>query len=261
MIALISPAKSLDFSPQTLTSQRSQPTQLKDSEELIALLRGFKPEDLQSLMGISPKLAALNHERFQVWKRPFNTSNAKQALLAFRGDVYRGFSLDAYTEDDFAFAQDHLRILSGLHGVLRPMDLIQPYRLEMGTKLENERGRDLYAYWGNKITDRLNRDLKAQEDDVLVNLASNEYFSAVNTDRLKARVITPVFKDYKNGKLKIISFFAKKARGMMSDFIIRRRLRRPSDLKKFNTAGYEFDAERSHGDELLFTRAEGAGGG
>ncbi len=256
MLAIISPAKSLDFSPQSLVTRKTKPAFLKDSEALIEVMREKSPDDLRALMGISEKLADLNYERFQKWENPYPRGEAKQAVLAFRGDVYQGFELETFEEADWAFAQDHLRILSGLYGLLRPLDLILPYRLEMGTKLATSRGKDLYAFWGDQLTEALNKALKKQGDDVLVNLASNEYFGAVRPSVLKGRIVTPVFKDMKNGRLKIISFFAKKARGMMADHIIRHGLSEIDDLKGFDGGDYGFDASLSDESTLVFTRGE-----
>ncbi len=256
MLAILSPAKSLDFGPQQWTKKKTQPAFLKDSAVLAAQLKKMTAEELSSLMGISAKLGELNHERYQTWKTPYPSGAAKQALLAFTGDVYQGFNLDLFQDGDWDFAQDHLRILSGLYGLLKPLDQILPYRLEMGTKLKNDRGKDLYEFWGHSPTDALNKALKKQGDDVLVNLASNEYFGAVKPAALQGRVVTPVFKDYKNGKLKIISFFAKRARGMMADFMIRQQLKAVDDLKAFDVAGYGFDTSLSSEDTLVFTRAE-----
>ncbi len=197
MLITISPAKRLDLGEQSLTKTYTQPDLLKDSRVLIKRMREFSPQELTKLMGISPKLAEQNHERYVVWRTPFKPENAKQAVLMFQGDVYIGLNAPSYSQQDLVFAQDHLRILSGLHGVLRPLDLIQPYRLEMGTRLVTSRGENLYGFWGNKITQALNKALKAQGDDILVNLASNEYFKSVVRDRLKGRIVTPIFKERK----------------------------------------------------------------
>ena len=185
---------------------------------------------------------------------PFTKKNAKQALLAFKGDVYTGLNAETFTEDDFEFAQQHLRILSGLYGVLRPLDLIQPYRLEMGTKLINDKGKNLYEFWDKKPTQALNKQLTSLDSSTVINLASNEYFNAVDKSALKANIITPVFKDYKNGKYKIISFYAKKARGLMSAYIIKNKLQEPSQIKKFNVDGYYFEPQGSTNNEWLFLR-------
>ncbi len=194
MLITISPAKRLNLNEQSLTRTYSKPALLKDSRVLIKRLRELSPQDLSKLMGISPRLAGENHQRYAAWRTPFTPSNAKQAVLMFQGDVYQGLNAAAYTEEDFAFAQEHLRILSGLYGVLRPLDLIQPYRLEMGSRLSTARGKTLYEFWGDKITRNLNSALAAQGDDVLVNLASNEYFKSVLPERIKGRIVTPVFK-------------------------------------------------------------------
>ncbi len=254
MLAVISPAKTLDFETPPATKFASQPRFLDDSEQLIETARQLAPHQISSLMSISDKLGQLNFDRFANWQRPFDVDNAKQALLAFKGDVYTGLAAESFDDADFEFAQQHLRILSGLYGLLRPMDLIQPYRLEMGTSLSNPRGDNLYQFWGERITKALNQDLAALENPVLVNLASNEYFRAVQPAKLEAPVITPVFKDWKNGRYKIISFYAKKARGMMSAFMIRERLQRAKDLQQFSAGGYRFDATLSTESEWVFTR-------
>ena len=258
MLAIISPAKTLDYDTPPLTDTCTTPDYLDRSRELIKQLRTLSEEEIGALMGISPKLAALNHERYRDWKPPFSLDNAKQALLAFKGDVYTGFDLSAYAEEDFAYAQGHLRILSGLYGLLRPLDLMQAYRLEMGTKLGNKRGKDLYEFWGGTITEALNAAIAESGTNVLVNLASNEYYHSVKPDSVDARIITPVFKDEKNGKLKIISFFAKKARGAMSDYLIRSRVEKADGLKKFTGLGYKFSKDLSEGDTWVFTRPEAA---
>lgn len=258
MLSVLSPAKTLDFETPATTSQYTRPDFLDRSRELVDILRGYSPQQLSELMGISDKLAGLNAARFAEWQTPFTPENAKPAAQAFQGDVYTGLEAETFAEDDNAFAQEHLRILSGLYGLLRPLDLIQPYRLEMGTRLENPAGRDLYAFWRETLTAELDRAVARSGTPVLVNLASNEYFKAIDTRRLDARVVTPVFKDEKNGKLKVISFYAKKARGMMAAWIIRQRLNEPEDLEGFDVAGYAHDAALSEGDTLVFTRAEDA---
>ncbi|MEQ6918649.1 peroxide stress protein YaaA [Halomonas aquatica] len=258
MLSVISPAKTLDFETPATTTRHTQPDHLDRSRELIEILRDYSPQRLSELMGISDKLAGLNAARFAEWHTPFSPENAKPAAQAFQGDVYVGLEAGTFDDDDNAFAQEHLRILSGLYGLLRPLDLIQPYRLEMGTRLENPAGKDLYAFWKATLTAELDRALAASGSPVLVNLASNEYFKAIDTKRLTSRVITPVFKDEKNGKLKIISFYAKKARGLMAAWMIRQRLDDPEGLKHFDVAGYAFNAALSEGDTLVFTRPEGA---
>ena len=258
MLSVISPAKTLDFETPATTALHTQPDFLDQSRELIEILRDYSPQQLGELMGISDKLAALNAARYGEWHTPFTPQNAKPAAQAFQGDVYVGLEADTFDDGDNAFAQEHLRILSGLYGLLRPLDLIQPYRLEMGTRLENPAGKDLYAFWKATLTAELDRAVAASGSPVLVNLASNEYFKAVDTKKLEARVITPVFKDEKNGKLKIISFYAKKARGLMAAWMIRQRLDDPEGLKEFDVAGYAYNAAKSEGDTLVFTRPEGA---
>lgn len=253
MLIVVSPAKTLDYESPVPTRTATTPDFLEDSRELIDQLRQLEPHQVSNLMSISAKLGELNAERFQQWQTPFNADNARQAALAFKGDVYTGLAADQFSEDDFAFAQIHMRILSGLYGLLRPLDLMQPYRLEMGTRFENKRGKDLYAFWGDKLTEALNAQL-AKDDGVLINLASNEYFKAVNHKKLKGTIITPQFKDYKNGQFKIISFYAKKARGLMSAYIIRNRLTSVEDLKGFDTDGYAFNPELSKDREWVFTR-------
>ena len=205
-------------------------------------------------MDVSDKIAELNYERFQQFSTPFSTENARQALFAFKGDVYTGIDIENYNCKELDFAQDHLRILSGLYGLLRPLDLIQPYRLEMKTKLKNPRGKDLYTFWGDRLAKELTKELESQKQAVLVNLASNEYFKAINKKELKADIITPVFKEHKNGKYSVIAIFAKKARGMMSDFIIKNKIEDPERLKTFKQEGYEFSEPQSKGNELVFIR-------
>jgi len=258
MILVISPAKTLDYETPSSTQRFSQPAFLDDSAELIDQLKILSPSDVSSLMSISDKLGVLNSNRFIEWQIPFTPDNSKQAVLAFKGDVYEGMSANTLSEEDLNWANEHLRILSGLYGLLKPLDLMQPYRLEMGTRFSNERGKNLYEFWGNKITDKLNQELAEQKSPVLINLASNEYFKSVKSELLSAQVITPVFKDWKNDKYKIISFYAKKARGMMSAYIIKNRLESPSDIKQFDSAGYAFSPEQSTEKEWVFLRKEAA---
>lgn len=259
MLSVISPAKTLDFETPASTTLYSLPDHLSHSQDLIDILRDYSPQQLSELMGISDKLAGLNAARFAEWSTPFTTKNAKQAAQAFQGDVYVGMGADTFSDDDNAFAQQHLRILSGLYGLLRPLDLIQPYRLEMGTRLENCRGRDLYAFWEDTLTTELDCAVAASGTPILVNLASNEYFKAIDTRKLGSQVITPVFKDEKNGKFKIISFYAKKARGLMAAWLIRQRIDDAAGLKDFDVAGYRFNDAMSEGSTLVFTREEGRG--
>ena len=207
-------------------------------------------------MNISTKLAEVNHVRFQNYQPTFTAANSRQAILAFTGDVYQGIDLAEWSPTDFADAQKQVRILSGLYGILRPLDRMQPYRLEMGTKFQNARGKNLYQFWGSTITELLNKDLKASGSDLVVNLASNEYFSSVKPKELNGQLITPIFKDEKNGTYKIISFYAKKARGMMTDFIVRNQVQSIEGLKTFKTSGYRFSTKASEGNKLVFLRAE-----
>ncbi len=254
MLTVISPAKTLDFDSPVQTTKATLPEHLNRSKELISLLRQASQKDLTRLMGISPKLAELNVERYQAWKQPFTTSNARQSLLAFKGDVYLGIDVATYSQRDFTHAQKTLRILSGLYGVLRPLDLIQPYRLEMGTKLANRKGKDLYEFWGDEITRALAAELAGHKDKTLINLASNEYFKSVRPAALPGQVITPIFKDYSKGSYKILSFFAKKARGQMATFIIKNRIARPAALKAFDGDGYQFNDAYSSDTDWVFTR-------
>ncbi|MEH6548491.1 MAG: peroxide stress protein YaaA [Pseudomonadales bacterium] len=254
MLMVISPAKTLDFDSPLVSRQKSQPRFLSQSEQLIKQLRPLAPHDVSSLMSISDKLGVLNYDRFQSWQPPFDLNNARQALLAFKGDVYTGMAAETFSADDFKFAQKHLRILSGLYGLLRPMDLIQPYRLEMGTRFENTAGKNLYEFWGDSLTQNMNKDVKGAGDEVLINLASNEYFKAVKPKQLKARVVTPEFRDLKNGQYKMISFYAKKARGMMAAYIIRNRINEPDAIRGFDSAGYVFNEGLSVGDKWVFSR-------
>ncbi|MBY4679035.1 peroxide stress protein YaaA [Marinobacterium arenosum] len=254
MLTVISPAKNLDYDTPATTMAASQPEFLEHSQELIEQLRQLSVQDVAELMKLSDKLASLNVARYESWSLPFSADNAKQAVLAFNGDVYSGLDAGSLSEDDLTFAQQHLRILSGLYGLLRPLDLMQPYRLEMGTKFANRRGKDLYQFWGNLLTDRLNQLLADQPQPVLVNLASNEYFKSVKAKSLNGRIITPTFKDLKNGQYKIISFYAKKARGLMSRYIIQNRIDDPEQLKNFDLAGYRFAESMSEGDSWTFVR-------
>ena len=256
MLMVISPAKTLDFESPLATKTVTQPALLDDSQKLIEIARKLTPVEISAMMSISDKLADLNVGRFQNWQPPFTLDNARQAILAFKGDVYSGLQAETFSEQDFAFAQQHLRMLSGLYGLLRPLDLMQPYRLEMGTKLANPAGKDLYAFWGDKLTEALNAALADQGDDVLINLASDEYFKAVKPKKISGRIVKPVFLDEKNGKFKVISFYAKKARGLMSRYIIENRLSQPEQLKDFAVDGYVFSAEESRENEWVFKRRE-----
>lgn len=250
MLVVISPAKKLDYSSSIEAPLLSQPALLDHAEELSKGLKRLAPQDVSSLMHLSDKLGALNYERFQEWQTPFSADNARAAVLAFKGDVYQGLDADNMSAADLHWAQDHLRILSGLYGVLRPLDLMQAYRLEMGTKFANSRGKDLYQFWGDIITAELNQ----VGSSVLVNLASNEYFKSVRKKDITARIVTPVFMDKKDDKYKIISFYAKKARGLMSRYIIQNRITKIEQITKFDSDGYLYNAALSEPDAPVFLR-------
>lgn len=253
MLLLISPAKTLDFS-ETKLKKHSQPRLLEESSALVSILKKKSTNDLKKLMNISDKIAMLNHERFQHFATPFDLNNAKQALLAFKGDVYNGLDADSFDTKDFNFAQKHLRILSGLYGVLKPLDLMQAYRLEMGTKLSNGFGKNLYQFWDNKITDIINKDIKDNKHKSVINLASKEYFRAVKPTDLNAELYTVNFKENRNGTYKIIAFSAKKARGMMCNFVIKNKLTNPEHMKAFDMDNYIFNPGLSSEREFIFTR-------
>ncbi|TXS93776.1 peroxide stress protein YaaA [Parahaliea maris] len=254
MLTVISPAKTLDFDTPPHTRKATQPQFIDRAADLVEDARGLGPDDIRELMGVSENIAELNHARFMNWAQPFSLDNAKQAVLAFRGDVYTGLEADTLSASQLGYAQKHLRILSGLYGLLRPLDLMQPYRLEMGLKFANRGGKNLYEFWGSELTSALNTALKKSANPVLVNLASNEYFRAVKPRELEADIITPVFKDLKNGKYKVISFYAKKARGQMARHIIEQELDDVAGLKKFRRDGYRYNAKESSARELVFTR-------
>ncbi|WP_312971706.1 peroxide stress protein YaaA [Atlantibacter sp.] len=256
MLLLISPAKTLDYQSPLATKRYTQPELLEYSQQLIGEARNLSEAQIKTLMGVSDKIASLNATRFHDWHPDFTPDNARQAILAFKGDVYTGLQAETFSEADFDFAQRHLRMLSGLYGVLRPLDLMQPYRLEMGIKLENAKGSDLYTFWGDIITHTLNDALAAQGDNVLINLASDEYFKAVRPAKLNAKIVKPVFLDEKNGKFKVISFYAKKARGLMSRYVIENRLTLPQQLTQFDLDGYGWDRDLSSETELVFKRPE-----
>ena len=256
MLTVLSPAKTLDYDTAPMTQLSTVPRFMDQSALLVEDARGLNPDDIRALMGVSEQIAHLNHERFMNWQSESTSDNAKQAVLAFKGDVYTGLQAESLSEEDLTFAQDRLRILSGLYGLLRPLDLMQPYRLEMGLKFANQRGKNLYEFWGAQLTDTLNDDLASANADVLINLASNEYFKAVKPKLLKADVITPQFKDLKNGQYKMISFFAKKARGIMARYIIDNRITEPEALRSFAEAGYYYSEAESKGDQWVFLRDE-----
>ena len=253
LVTIISPAKKLDYSPVEKNIDSTIPSLLEHSNELIKDLKSLNPQEVSSLMSLSDKLGALNYERFQEWKTPFTKSNSKQAILAFKGDVYQGLDAESLSETELIWAQKHVRILSGLYGILKPMDLMQPYRLEMGTKFATKRGQNLYDFWNSIITEELNKNFSSDNTNLL-NLASNEYFKSINVSELKANVISPVFMDKKNGKYKIISFFAKKARGLMTRYVIKNRIEDINDIQNFEEGGYFFNEEMSEYNKPVFCR-------
>ncbi len=256
MLIVISPAKTLDYETTAKTKVFTTPDYLDQSQRLINRLRTFSSLDISDLMKVSAKIADLNFDRYESWKKPFTVNNAKQAILAFKGDVYTGLDASTFKADEFKFAQQHLRVLSGLYGLLRPLDLMQPYRLEMGTKLKTDVGKNLYEFWGSDITEGLNKQLKKIKSKYLINLASNEYFKSVKPKELNAQIITPAFKEFKNGEYKMIGIYAKKARGLLSRYIIQNKLSTPEDIKLFNEDGYRFNKKLSNENNWVFTRKQ-----
>ena len=254
MLITLSPSKGQDFIEAPLSKKHSKPADLNDSALLIKELKKVNSKQIQEMMTVSENIAKLNVDRFKSFSTPFTTKNAKQAIFAFKGDVYSGLELKDFTEDDYAYAPDHLRILSGLYGCLRPLDLIQPYRLEMKTKLKNERGDNLYQFWNDRITKSINKELKKQKEAVLINLASNEYFKSVKPKLLAGRLLNINFKETKDGKTRVVAIFAKRARGMMADYIIRNRIEKPEDIKKFKLGGYKFNKDLSDDKQWTFER-------
>ena len=254
MLIVLSPAKNLDFETPLRTRKHSLPEMEDETRELVDIMAGKSPEEIAGLMNLSDQLAELNWERFQEWQPVPSRANARPALLAFNGDVYQGMEVARFSERDFTYAQRNLRILSGLHGLLKPLDLIQPYRLEMGTKLPNSRGADLYDFWRDQVTSRLRSDLERRSPNVLVNLASKEYFGAVDEAALDARVLTPVFLDFNRDEYRIVSFFAKRARGAMASWIIRNRVKSIRSVRQFEELGYRYSEERSTFNRPVFTR-------
>jgi len=253
MIVIISPSKTLDFSTK-INTEYSRHEFLKETSDLIQILRKLTKVDISRLMSLSDNLTSLNYMRYASFSTSFTLDNASQAIYAFKGDVYEGLAIDKYSNEDIHYAQAHLRIISGLYGLLRPLDLIQPYRLEMGTKLANSKGNDLYAYWGNSITTKLNELLQLADTNILVNLASIEYFKAINTKLLHANLITPIFKEKKGGTEKVVALFAKRARGMMASYIMKNRINTLEGIKEFKQNGYQFDQASSFAQELVFIR-------
>jgi len=256
MLIVISPAKTLDYETPPVTKKHTIPDYLDDAQQLINRAKQYSTLDISDVMSVSTKIAELNFERFQQWHTPFTPDNAKQAVLAFKGDVYSGLDATTLKAADFTYAQKHLRILSGLYGLLRPLDLMQPYRLEMGRKIVSDRGSNLYEFWGEEITDGLNSQLKKLKTHYLINLASNEYFKAVKPKLLNAEVITPAFKDFKNGEYKMIGVYAKKARGMLSRYIIENKLTDVEQIKDFNLDGYKLNSSLTKGNTWVFTRKQ-----
>ncbi len=256
MLFLLSPAKKLDYDSPVSTNTHTQPLFIKRSAELIKVLKTKSADDIAGLMKLSAALSELNVQRYAEWKPKFDQKNSRQAVLAFNGDVYEGLAAETLSESQLTWAQEHVAILSGLYGVLRPLDLMQPYRLEMGTRLQTARGKNLYEFWGSEIAQYLNERLADQTSRIVINLASEEYFKAVDGKALDARVIQCVFQDYKNGVYKIISFNAKRARGLMARFAIETKAKTPAALKKFNVEGYAFAAEQSSEDKLVFRRKQ-----
>ncbi len=255
MLIIISPAKKLDFNSLPQTDDFTIPDCLTDSSKLIDTLRAYSVSQLEKLMHLSSNLAQLNYGRYKDWQLPFNPQNAKQSILTFKGDVYAGMNIESFSDDDLDFTQSHLRILSGLYGLMRPLDLMQPYRLEMGTKLENERGKNLYEFWGSQITDLLNEQLKAIGSDTLVNLASNEYYKSVKPKEIQGQILTPIFKEKRDdGSYKIIGIYAKKARGMMSAYILKNKIQKAKQIKDFTEAGYLYNKELSTTTDYVFCR-------
>ncbi|MCB4361472.1 peroxide stress protein YaaA [Quatrionicoccus australiensis] len=256
MLIFLSPAKSLDYKTPPHVATHSLPAYLKQSETLIKQLRKLSPADIANLMDLSDPLALLNFNRYADWSLPFSPDNAKQAVLAFDGDVYDGLSAKTLSADDLDFAQSQVRILSGLYGILKPLDLIQPYRLEMGTKFANKAGKDLYAFWGETLLDAINAELDAMPHPVAVNLASEEYFKAAVGRKIKGQLIQPVFEDWKGGRYKIISFYAKRARGLMTRYAVLNRLTDPEGLKDFDSDGYAYVPEASDDKSWVFRRRQ-----
>jgi hypothetical protein len=255
MITVISPAKKLNFDATSPIKAFSECEFLENSKTLVDQAKDYSFDEIMNLMGVSQNIANLTVQRFNDWNLPFTKQNAKQAALAFNGDTYTGLEADTFSIDDFNYAQNHFRILSGLYGLLRPLDLIQPYRLEMGTKMDNPSGKNLYDFWGSKIAEGLQKALKAHGRKYIVNCASDEYFKAVDLNVLDTAIVKPVFKDVKNGIPKVISFFAKRARGMMAKYIIKNRVDNIDELHVFNESGYEFQSELSNDKELVYIRS------
>ena len=254
MITLLSPSKKLNFKHQDAVSAFTQCDFIESAQELVNQAKNLTAQDLKDLMKISDSLADLNKERFDNWSLPFNQKNSKQAILAFDGGVYSGLEAHTFNQKDLDFAQDHLRILSGLYGLLKPLDLIQPYRLEMGIKFKNAKGKNLYDFWSNEVTNNLNKNIKKHDNKTIINCSSNEYFNVINQNNLEGNILNTVFKEYREGELKFISFNAKKARGLLAKFIINNRIASNNDLKDFNLDNYKFDMSLSDESTFVYTR-------
>ena len=254
MIILLSPAKTLDYETPSINIPHTIPNLLSNSKKLIKNLKEKKPEEISNLMNISDKLATLNSDRYKSWKGlKEKSNNSKQAIFVFKGDVYQGLDIDSFGKKDLEYSQNHLRLLSGLYGLLRPLDIIEPYRLEMGTKLKTDKGKNLYEFWGQEICNEITKDLKSLKSNTIINLASNEYFDSVKDIKNSANVISPVFKDFSKGKYKIISFYAKKARGLMTAWILKNKVK-DNELKNFNVDGYYFAKDESTKNSPVFLR-------
>jgi uncharacterized protein len=256
MLIVLSPAKSLDYKTPAKVKAPTLPEFVSESAKLIADLKKLAPQEVADLMGLSDQLAILNVGRYRDWSKKFTDQNSKPAIYAFDGDVYDGFDVKTLNTKAVDFAQEHIRILSGLYGALRPLDLMQPYRLEMGTAFKNARGKDLYAFWGERVTNSIKQVLEKQKKPLLLNLASEEYFKVLQPKKLDCPVIAPIFQDEKDGKYKIISFYAKRARGLMARYVVENRITDPIDLKGFNLDGYKYDAAQSNPDKPVFRRSQ-----
>ena len=254
MLSIISPAKSLNFEKENKEISHTLPILTDKSQQVVNVLNKLDLKQFMKLMSISENLAQLNVDRIANWKLPFTLKNSKQAVFAFTGDVYVGLNANEFTKDDLSYSQSSLRILSGLYGLLKPLDLIQAYRLEMGTKISVVNSKNLYDFWKEDITRTLNEDLKVHQHNYLLNLASNEYFKVIDKQKINADIINPVFKNYKNGEYKVISFFAKKARGLMAAYQIKNKVKTLDDIKSFNSDGYYFSPEMSENNSLVFLR-------
>jgi len=256
MLIVISPAKTLDLESTYKAPVVSQPDFLPDARKLVKHMRSFSVQDLSKLMHTSEAISTLNVDRYKQWLTPFTEDNARPSIFTFKGDVYTGLEVETFSAADLKYAQRHLRILSGLYGTLKPLDLMQPYRLEMGTDLKNERGKNLYEFWGDKLTKAINKDIEAAKDDILLNLASNEYFNALDKKALKAEIVQPVFKDFSSGQYRVLSFFAKKARGRMAAWILKSRVEEVDQLVKFKLDGYKYSKNDSTPEKPVFLRKQ-----